>query len=234
MKILIVMDPGILIPVKEYGGIERIIEMLALEYVRNGHEVHLLITDGSKLEGCTVHGFGKEGFPPNKTEAWKAIPVVWKFLWRHKDDFDLVHNFGRLLYLLPILNHQVNKIMSYQREITSRNIKLFSSLPNRNLIFTGCSQNLINRVDIAGEWETIYNACDFSKYQLKHKTSTDSALVFLGRIEKIKGCHTAIKVAKSTGCNLIIAGNISSLPEEKIYFDKEIAPHINNKQVHCH
>ena len=96
------MDPGILIPVTGYGGIERIIEMLAVEYVRKGHEVHLLITDGSKLQGCTVHGFGKQGFPPKKSDARKAIPVVWKFLWRYKNDFDLVHNFGRLLYLLPI------------------------------------------------------------------------------------------------------------------------------------
>ena len=225
------MDPGILIPVTVYGGIERIIEMLALEYVRKGHEVHLLITDGSKLQGCTVHGFGKEGFPPKKSDARKAIPVVWKFIWRHKNDFDLVHNFGRLLYLLPILHHPVMKIMSYQREITSQNIKLFSTLRNQNLKFTGCSQNLINRVNIAGEWKTIYNSCDFSKYDLTTKISTKAPLVFLGRIEKIKGCHTAIKVAKATGHYLIIAGNISSLPEEKIYFENEIAPYIDNLQI---
>ena len=89
------MDPGIIIPVKGYGGIERIIEMLALEHVKNGHEVHLLITEGSSVQGCTVHGFGKEGFPPDKRDARKAIPVVWKFLLKHQHDFDLVHNFGR-------------------------------------------------------------------------------------------------------------------------------------------
>ena len=225
------MDPGIVIPVTGYGGIERIIEMLAVEYVRKGHEVHLLITNGSKLQGCTVHGFGKEGFPPKKSDARKAIPVVWKFIWGHRNDFDLVHNFGRLLYLLPILQHPVMKIMSYQREITSRNTKLFSTLPNQNLTFTGCSQNLINRVNIASEWKTIYNACDFSKYDLTTEISTEAPLVFLGRIEKIKGCHTAIKVAKATGHHLIIAGNISSLPEEKIYFENEIAPYIDNLQI---
>ena len=65
MKILIVMDPGIMIPVKGYGGHERLVEMFAKEYHRLGHEVHLLITSGSSVEGCTVHDFGKEGFPPN-------------------------------------------------------------------------------------------------------------------------------------------------------------------------
>ncbi len=231
MKILLVMDPGILIPVKGYGGIERIIEMLALEYVRKGHEVHLLITKGSILEGCTVHGFGKEGFPPNKWDARKAIPKVWKFLRKHKNDFDLVHNFGRLIYLLPLLNHPVKKIMSYQREITSRNIKWVNALANQNLIFTGCSQNLINRIEIAGEWEAVYNACDFTKYQLISDIAHDAPLIFLGRIEKIKGCHTAISVAKATGNRLVIAGNISTLPEEKAYYENEVAPHIDGKQI---
>ena len=80
MRILLIMDPGILIPVKGYGGIERIIEMLAKEYLSLGHEVHLLVTDGSDVPGCIIHGYGKEGFPPNKWDARKAIPTVWKFL----------------------------------------------------------------------------------------------------------------------------------------------------------
>ena len=231
MRILIVMDPGIIIPVNGYGGIERIIEMLAKEYVKLGHEVHLLITDGSSVEGCTVHGFGLEGFPPNKWDALKAIPTVWKFLRKHKNEFDLVHNFGRLLYLLPIFNDPVKKIMSYQREISTRNIRWINALPHKNLTFTGCSQNLINRAKVAGHWEAVYNACDFSKYHLTVSVSTDAPLFFLGRIEKIKGCHIAINVAKATGHKLIIAGNISTLPEEKVYYKTEIAPHIDGQQI---
>src|ERR1019366_6128367 len=107
MKILIIMDPGILIPVKGYGGHERLAEMFAKEYQRLGHEVHLLITGGSTVDNCTVHNFGKEGFPPDKWDALGAIPVAWKFLWKHRKDFDLVHNFGRLAYLIPILNVRV-------------------------------------------------------------------------------------------------------------------------------
>lgn len=225
------MDPGIIIPVKGYGGIERIIEMLAKEYLRLGHEVELLITNGSTVEGCIVHGFGKEGFPPDKWDARKAVPVVWKFLSKHRNKFDLVHNFGRLIHLLPILNHPVKKIMSYQREITRRNIKWINALPNRNMYFTGCSQNLVNRANAPCNWDVVYNACEFSKYGLQTETAADAPLFFLGRIEKIKGCHTAIEVAKATGNQLVIAGNISTLPEEKDYYEKEIAPQIDGIQI---
>src|SRR5205814_5164696 len=124
-------------------------------YVRLGHEVHLFLTTGSTVEGCVTHDFGKEGFPPNKWDARRAIPIAWKFLWKHKNQFDLVHNFGRLIYLLPILNHPVKKIMSYQREITGRNVRITDALPNRNMLFTGCSQNLVNRAKPNDVWEVV-------------------------------------------------------------------------------
>jgi len=231
MKILIVMDPGILIPVTGYGGHERLVEMFALEYQRLGHEVHLLVTNGSSASGCTVHGFGKEGFPLAKKDANKAIFTAWKFLWKHRKSFDLIHNFGRLIYLLPVWNCKVKKIMTYGREITGSNINKLLKLPHNNIVFTGCSTNLISRSGAQGEWHTVYNAIDFGKYKLKENLPPDAPMIFLGRIEKIKGCHTAIAVAKETGNKLIIAGNISPLIEEQLYYEEKIKPHIDGEQI---
>ncbi len=231
MKILLVMDPGILVPPKGYGGHERLVYMFAQEYKKMGHEVHLLVTSGSEVPGCIVHNFGKEGFPPKKIDALKAIPTAWSFLWKHRNHFDLVHNFGRLLYLMPILNHPIKKIMTYGREIDSKNIEITTKLPNRNLVFTGCSADLISRGGSAGRWETVYNAIEFNKYKVATTVALDAPYMFLGRIERIKGCHTAIQVAKAKGRGLIIAGNVSPLPEEKAYFEQEIEPSIDGKQI---
>jgi glycosyltransferase involved in cell wall biosynthesis len=231
MRILLIMDPGILVPPKGYGGHERLVHMFAREYADMGHEVHLLVTSGSKVEGCTVHPFGKEGFPPKKWDARKAIPIAWKFLWKHRNQFDLIHNFGRLAYLLPILNHPIKKIMTYGREISSKNIRLMNRIPNRNLIYTGCSKDLISRVNAGGHWEVVFNAIPFNQYTLQHVVADDAPLMFLGRIERIKGAHTAISVAKATNHRLILAGNISPLQEEKQYFQEEIKPHVDGKQI---
>ena len=108
MKILIIMDPGILVPPKGYGGHERLVYLFAREYSKMGHEVHLLVTKGSEVEGCTVHGYGEEGFPQNRNQVRQAILSAWRFVWKHRNEFDLIHNFGRLLYLLPVLS-QVSK-----------------------------------------------------------------------------------------------------------------------------
>ncbi len=231
MKILIVMDPGILIPVTGYGGHERLVEMFAKEYNRLGHEVHLLITEGSSVSGCTVHGLGKAGFPPAKKDANNAIFTAWKFLWKHRNDFELIHNFGRLIYLLPVWNSKVKKIMTYGREITGSNINKLLRLPHKNIVFTGCSKDLISRSGATGIWHTVYNSIDFSAYNITESVSNYAPLIFLGRIEKIKGCHTAIAIAKETGNHLIIAGNISPLEIEKKYFEEEIQPHIDGIQI---
>ena len=231
MKILIVMDPGILIPVTGYGGHERLVEIFAKEYLKLGHVVDLLVTNGSFVPGCTSYSLGKAGFPPTKKDANKAIFTAWKFLWKNKNTYDLIHNFGRLLYLLPVLNGNVKKIMTYGREITGNNINILLKFPHKNIVFTGCSEDLISRSGAKGKWQAVYNAIDFNKYQLNENLVSNAPLIFLGRIEKIKGCHTAIAVAKQTGNKLIIAGNISSLEDEKQYFEAEIKPHVDGEQI---
>jgi len=225
------MDPGIPIPPTGYGGIERIVGMLALEYRRLGHTVELFSSQGSSIEGIRCHSIGPDGFPPSKLVSWVAILKAWKFLFLKRNEFDLIHSFGRLIYLLPILNHSVKKIMSYQREISQRNIKWINKLPITNFVFTGCSNDLVSRGSVAGQWKTVYNAIDFSKYTLVENVPSDSPLMFLGRIERVKGCHTAIKVALETGNKLLIGGNISPLADEKKYFEEEIRPYIDNKQI---
>jgi glycosyltransferase involved in cell wall biosynthesis len=231
MKILMVMDPGILVPPKGYGGHERLVYMFAKEYQKLGHEVHLLVTAGSEVPGCIVHDFGKEGFPPKKLDTLIAMQKGWRFLWKHRNKFDLVHNFGRLAYLLPVLNHPVKKIMTYGREISQRNISMINRLPNKNLVFTGCSSDLISRGGNVGNWKTVYNAIEFDRYTVMSSVPENAPLMFLGRIEQVKGCHTAIEVAKATGNSLIIAGNISSLQEEQDYYKQKIEPQIDGKQI---
>jgi glycosyltransferase involved in cell wall biosynthesis len=225
------MDPGISIPPIGYGGIERIVALLAEEYLRQGHTVDILASAGSQVKGCTCYSIGPDGFPPTKAVMNKAVFTAWGLLWKNRNKYDLIHNFGRLLYLLPILFSRVKKIMCYQREITTGNITKILKLPNRNLFFSGCSADLVARAAAPGRWAAVHNGIDFSQFTVTEQLPSDAPLIFLGRIERIKGCHTAIEVAKATGNRLIIAGNISKLPEEIDYFEKEIQPKIDGEQI---
>ncbi|MDO3643062.1 glycosyltransferase [Mucilaginibacter sp. L3T2-6] len=228
MKILLIMDPGIPVPPTLYGGIERVVYLLAEEYIKLGHDVTLLAGPDSDCSGQTII-FGVNDLNRSKAARNKEILFVWKYLYRNHQAFDVIHNFGRLIYLLPVVKSRVCKVMSYQRDISAEGIKIISALSARNLIFTACSNYCVSTGNVAGTWKTVYNAIDFLKYQLNEHVDNNAPLIFLGRIERIKGAHTAVKVAIKTGNKLIIAGNIP--PDAHDYFETEIKPFVDNIQI---
>lgn len=230
MRILLIMDPGIPVPPTLYGGIERIVYMLANEYKKAGHEVTLLAGPGSYCDGTTVI-FGKNNNNPSKLEWYKNVLYVWGYLAKHKDEFDLIHNFGRLLYLIPVLNHPAKKIMSYQRQVSPKGIRFATFLPNQNLTFTACSDNCAATGNVTGTWKTVYNGVDFSQYDFNGDINDTSPFMFLGRLDKVKGLHTAITAALKTNNKLIIGGNIPTTDDNYQYYKSEIEPLFDNEQI---
>jgi len=230
MKILLIMDPGIPVPPELYGGHERLVSLFAEEYTRLGHQVTLLAGPGSHCSGNVIT-FGTNNLQRSKVEKYQEVFFVWKYLSKNHGDFDLIHNLGRLVYLLPVLNKPVKKIMTYGRPVSHSGIRLANALPNKNLVFTACSNYCVSTGNVAGRWQTVYNAIDFSAYQLNEIIANDAPLMFLGRLDKIKGVHTAIKVAKSTGNKLLIAGNVSHTTDNYTYFKNEIEPQIDGVKI---
>jgi glycosyltransferase involved in cell wall biosynthesis len=64
-------------------------------------------------------------------------------------------------------------------------------------------------------------------FKFNETVQHDAPLVFLGRIEEIKGTHIAIELALKTNNKLIIAGNIPS--EYQTYFDEKVKPFLNEQ-----
>jgi glycosyltransferase involved in cell wall biosynthesis len=230
MRILLIMDAGLPVPPKLYGGHERLVYLFAEEYHRLGHEVTLLAGPGSHCSGKTVT-FGTNDLNRSKTVRLKEAFFVWSYLRTNKHNFDLVHNFGRLIYLLPILNSPIKKIMSYGRKIAPFGIKVFNRLPNKNIVFTACSDYCVNTGNVAGRWETVYNTINFADYSPSAVVDDDAPLVFLSRLDKIKGPHIAIDIALKSRHKLIIAGNEPTTPDNIEYYNKLVRPLVDQQQI---
>lgn len=230
MKILLIMDPGIAVPPPNYGGHERLVYMFAEEYIKLGHEVTLLAGPDSKISGQTIT-FGINNLQRSKFQKLKELLEAWKYLLSNRNNFDLIHNFGRLAYLIPILNSPAKKLMTYGRPVSKKGIKMVTASPNQNLIFTACSNYCVSTGNVAGHWETVYNAIDFSKYNLIEEVEESAPLMFLGRLDKIKGLHTAIEVAKATNNQLWIGGNIPNTVDNYRYYKEILEPQFDGKQI---
>ncbi|RZK12491.1 MAG: glycosyltransferase family 4 protein [Flavobacterium sp.] len=198
--------------------------MLIQQYSIKGHEVTLCAHKESKVN-CNHVGW-KGTRSQNKKDIVKNTLQLTHLIFSNK--FDLVHSFSRLAYMLAILPTSIPKVMSYQREPTLSQVKKAQSLAKKgSLIFTGCSNYISDQVKSVAESYTIYNGTPMHLYNATKSIADDAPLVFLGRIEPIKGTHIAIEVAKKANRRLIIAGNIP--PEYQQYYNEEIAPFLCDK-----
>jgi len=227
LRIAITADPEIAVPPKQYGGIERIIDMLVQGLVAREHDVTLFAHADSDVP-CRVIAYRGTSFASNTCSLQNTFLVSSKIL---SEGFDFVHSFGRLAYMLPVLPTSVPKLMTYQRAITERSVTWGQRLSRGTLHFTGCSRHLVRRFVGRGNCHVVYNGVPRHTYEFHDSVTADAPLVFLGRIEAIKGAHLAIDVARRAGRALVIAGNIPESDEHRMFFDKHIAPHVDGNQV---
>lgn len=229
LRIALVADPYLPVPPKLYGGIERVVSFLIEGLVERGNEVVLWGHPSSEVP-CELIPYG---VPPHEGRLARVRELlqVMRGLTCRRGEFDLVHSFGRLAGMLPLFPFDIPKIQSYQREITPENIERAVRLAGDSLSFTACSTNCRRDVSHLGQWDTVYNGVRMSDFVFQPKVAADAPLVFLGRIERIKGTHTAIAVAKASGRRLMIAGNIVDEGEHQRYFDEEVAPHLDDEQI---
>jgi glycosyltransferase involved in cell wall biosynthesis len=233
LRIAITADPYLPVPPKLYGGIERVIDFLARGLAARGHDVTLFAHPESSTAGRLV----PYGAPPH-FGAKARLTELWQIgagLWHGRREFDLVHSFGRLAALLPILRtHRLPKLQSYQREqVPWRGVKVAARLGGDSLRFTACSSSVYRDRPGhgAGRWHTVFNGVEIAKYDFVLRPAPDAPLAFLGRLEPVKGAHHAIAIARAAGKRLIIAGNrIDSGPGAR-YFSEMIAPHLDGDTV---
>jgi glycosyltransferase involved in cell wall biosynthesis len=222
MHVAITADPMLPVPPRLYGGIERVIDMLARGLVARGHRVTLVAHRDSETAGRLV--------PYPSESATGALGLVRNTLAVARLAAlrpDVVHSFGRLATLAPLLPLGVPKVMSYQREPTLKQVRLAARLARRGtLSFTGCAEHIAALMRPYAPSVAVFNGVPMDTYAFRAAVPDDAPLVFLGRVERIKGAHTAIAVAKAAGRRLVIAGNVP--PEAQGYFDAEVAPHLGD------
>ncbi|MEM6883636.1 MAG: glycosyltransferase [Verrucomicrobiota bacterium] len=226
MKILLSADPFIPVPPAHYGGIERIIDSLVTEFRKRGITVGLVAHSESTCESDAFFPWSDTA-PPN---AWRIHCQSLRQAARLFNP-DVLHSFSRLSYLAPLMFSPYPKIMSYQRATGGRNITAFNSLI-RNLHFTGCSEHICQQGRSAGgHWTPIHNFVAIEKFDYVAQVPADAPLVFLSRMEAIKGAHRAIQIARTAGKPLILAGNRVDTPVGIQYWKEKIEPELDGTQI---
>jgi glycosyltransferase involved in cell wall biosynthesis len=149
LRIALTVDPYIPVPPIHYGGIERVVDFLARGLVDRGHEVTLFAHPESRTTARLV----PYGVAPHTGRRERAMELwqVGSRLWRLRDKLDIVHSFGRLAALLPILPlRSLPKVQSYQREIPPEGVRRALRLAGDSLGFTACSTSMYSGKSLPG------------------------------------------------------------------------------------
>lgn len=229
MKILIAVDPFLPVPPPLYGGVERIVAGLLTALRRRGHQVGLVAHPDSS---AAADFFLPWPAPPANSPLAHARNALALARAMRRFRPAVVHSFSRLLYLAPLLASRIPKLMSYQRFTGGRQITLAAAAAGSSLMFTGCSRFIAAMGGKSGGvWRAVPNFVDTDFYQFQPSVSADAPLVFLSRIEPIKGPHLAVTVAKRTGRRLVLAGNHAEAGAERRYWDEVIKPELGRNGV---
>jgi glycosyltransferase involved in cell wall biosynthesis len=224
MRVLLTADPELPVPPETYGGIERIVADLVRGLRGRGHAVGLVAHPRSGVETDDFYpwpGAASRGVRPTLQNG--------RALRRAAADFrpDVLHSFSRLMYLLPLLPSRLPKVMSYQRQPSLRTTRWARRLARGRLTFTGCSEHICRAGRRGGgRWEAVPNFVDPARYTFRPEVPADAPLVFLSRVEPIKGAHLAIEVARRAGRRLVIAGNHADDGENGRYWREQVAPRL--------
>lgn len=229
LRLLLTADPEITVPPEGYGGIERIVDALVRHYRNLGHHVGLVARRGSKCPADELFEW-----PGTASQGAGNLLRNSLALRRAARTFrpTLIHSFSRLAYLLPLLPNRVPKIMSYQRHTGGRQIAWATRLAGSTLRFTGCSE-FICRMGrrSGGDWQPIHNFVEPERIPFTAAVGANAPLVFLSRVESIKGPALAIAIARQAGRRLVIAGNRISHGPEADFWERAIAPHLGRDGI---
>ena len=168
LRIAITVDPEIPVPPRYYGGIERIVDTLVRGLISRGHEVMLFGHPDSSVP-CTMRPYPGQ----RSRNARDLLRNIWHTSSSLMRDIpDVVHSFGRLAYLLPVMPLKLQKIMSYQRIITPRSVAWGEKVARKGTLhFTGCSAHLIRAYAGRQNWHVVYNAAEARKYSASFEIS---------------------------------------------------------------
>ncbi|RZK58196.1 MAG: glycosyltransferase [Pedobacter sp.] len=215
MKILQIVNPIIPFPPLTIGGIERIVQYIIEELLKEGHEITLMAHNDSKVPpGVKFIPIGS--YNDRKNTAKK----VWKHLLFNK--YDVIHNHGRLIYFLPVIWNNTSKVHTFHMaEIRSKSFLNFFKLKPRRLILAPCARWIQKEnADLPGNWQFVNHGIPIQKYTLgTDLINEQSPLVIICRIGAGKGVLDAIEIAKKSNKKLIIAGIGGDNPHELHWFE---------------
>lgn len=229
MRIALLAPIAERVPPTAYGGTEAVVYTLAEELHKRGHDVTLFAAGDSevscKLEPIAEKAIGSK-MDESTRDALTLIAIAEAVGHIQRGNFDIVHNHtGARALLLKSLIPAPMVTTLHDPPDSHRERRLFKEF--KTMPFISISKAERRLAPLLRYSATIYHGIDATKFNPSYNPG--KYLAFLGRFSPVKGPKEAIQIAKATGNVLKMAGKVNDF--ERDYFETEIEPHIDGKQI---
>lgn len=167
------------LPVKGYGGTERIVTALARGLVALGHRVTMLAPPGTAIPGTALVAFPLKAYKDPKFSLAQYVPR----------DADILHSH------FPVAT--VPDGPPFLQTLYG-NLRTGEPIPPHNVFLSA------NHAGRNGSKVFVYAGLDPSEFQFQSKKEDYD--FWIGRLHQAKGYHWAIEGAQRTGRRLLLAG----------------------------
>lgn len=213
-------------PPRHYGPWELVVSMLTEALVARGVDVTLFATADSltqaRLEAVCPRGYSEE--PPLDAKVWECLHIANVFEQARAGRFDLIHNHFDFLPLSYTGLGKTPMVTTIHGFSSERILPVYERYNDT----AGGYYVAISDADRSPELDylaTIHHGIPVCRFE--YRPEHGDYLLFYGRIHPDKGVAEAIEVARRSSRRLLIAGIIHDRP----YFEKEVAPHLDNDRV---
>ncbi|MBA3653750.1 MAG: glycosyltransferase family 4 protein [Actinobacteria bacterium] len=218
MRIAVIAPPWVPIPPPLYGGIEVVVDRLAVGFQRAGHEV-LLYTTGDST--CPV----PRAWALEESEGQRigmAVPELRHVMHAYDTvrDFDIVHDhtvFGPI-YAEHVTNQPVVTTIHgpFNAELTDIYERIAHRVPI--IAISEAQRAVVPDIPIG---RVIHHGIDVADFPVGN--GAGGYCLFLGRMSPDKGAHRAVMAAEKAGVPLKMIGKMREAWEFE-YFEENVKP----------
>lgn len=207
------------VPPRHYGPWERVVSLLTEGLVAAGVEVCLFATADSVTSArlSAVVPTPYEETPGMDVKVWEGLHLANAF--GQAGSFDLMHNhydFLPLTYASLVATPMLTTLHGFSGEAILPVYRAFDPASGGRAAYVSISDS--DRHSALTYLTTVHHGLDFSEFTFQ--PAMGGHLVFFGRIHPDKGAADAIRVARTAGWPLVLAGIV----QDRGYFEREVEP----------
>jgi glycosyltransferase involved in cell wall biosynthesis len=232
LRVAMLAPPWIPVPPPGYGGIEAVVALLCEALVARRHDVTLFAAPGTRSSArvCTLLDAAHPntiGSALHKSDhVARAFDAIDEAAERGQP-FDVVHDHSGFTALAMAARVSAPVVHTLHGTLTGSPARFYARHGHKALLVAISHSQIEHAPPGVRAAAVVPNPIAVDRWPFQ--TEKDDYLLWIGRMDPVKGAHRAIEAARLASRPLVLAGPVQTGQAD--YFHEQIEPQIDDRRV---